>query len=182
MPRLGWGRSGSGSCVLLIAAWVPHRTLGSVAAHGGRGRSREYVMLQTRGRRRDGEIKDTSWVKVFAPGLQLLLGWNLTLVEWRVLLHLVSLAKAGTNVAPGARAAKIAADLGHDRTTVARALAVLQGMGVIRLRREDSGARVAEVNPYVAFRGDSRERGVAIEDGRWYVPVNTKGVAVASSR
>lgn len=137
-------------------------------------------MKTTRRRGRDGEFVDTSWTKVFTPAMQMLLEWNLTFVEWRVLLHLVSLTSAGTNVAPGARAAKIGGDLGHDRTTVTRALGTLAGMGVVRLRTEASGARVAAVNPYVAFRGSSRERGAAIEDGGWRVPVNTKGALAAS--
>lgn len=112
--------------------------------------------------------------------MQALLGWGLTFVEWRVLLYLVAAAKAGTNVAPVARAAKIADDLGHDRGSVSRALKALEGMNLIRRGMEASGAQVAEVNPHVAFRGTSKQRGVAM--AQWHYPVNTRAVEGASSR
>lgn len=137
-------------------------------------------MWITRRRGRDGTTKDTSWTKLFGEGVLALLGWDLTLVEWRVLLYLVATAKVGTNVAPCARAAAIAQALGHDRTSVSRALTALAGMHLVRMGVEASGAQVAEVNPHVAFRGTPAQRGLAIGEGRWHHPVNTRGDGASS--
>lgn len=118
-------------------------------------------------------VKDVRWTKAFPLLWTILLEWKLTPVECRVLVYLVSCAKMRTNVVNETRQARIAAALGHDRSSVGRALRHLTTIGVIR-RGEWQGHPVFVINPHVTFRANSDARGLAVKDGTWYPPINTR--------
>lgn len=114
-------------------------------------------------------VFDSRFVKGFQIELGRLLSLKMTLVEYRVFLHLVCSCRY-LNRVDGVQIKALAVALGHDRTTVGNSLKSLAAKGVIRRHTDpETGYPFITLNPWLTFKGDPLARGEAISAG-WVRP------------
>ena len=121
----------------------------------------------------DAHFTDVHFTKAFPALWEMLLEWQLTPVESHLLIHLVARARFKTNVVYTVGHAEIGEATRHHRSSVGRALAHLVDIGAIARTTRD-GQRLITVNPLVAYRGNSMERGRVISVHDWRQPANTR--------
>ena len=91
-------------------------------------------------------------------------GRTLTALEWRVLIYMLATATYVNNVE--GYICEIATELGHDRSSVSKALRVLEKLELIH-RGLSIGNRPQpmQIDPNLAFRGTATQRGEMLQHG-----------------